>query len=210
MAAKIKFFFEQSWLLLVASFAFGLLLALTNAAWQPRIQQNVIERFNRLAGALLDDAVDFEPATDEPLHITVNGRDEAVQVQRGLDADGRTVGWAFVCRGAGFADIIELVVAVDADFETLAGFRVLSSNETPGFGDKIEIAPEENGFFQSQFKGAPVTELTLSRTGDPEQIDDEIVAITGATVTSQAVVNMLNAWLEPIRETLKAEGILAQ
>jgi len=43
---NIKYFIEQSWLLIVASFVFGLLLAVTNAAWQPRIIQNEIDKFN--------------------------------------------------------------------------------------------------------------------------------------------------------------------
>ena len=59
--SKITYFFEQSWLLLVSAVFFGGLLALTNAAWQPRIQQNEIEKFNRLAGALLTQAQDFQP-----------------------------------------------------------------------------------------------------------------------------------------------------
>jgi electron transport complex protein RnfG len=132
----------------------------------------------------------------------------SVDVKRGLNAAGQTVGWAFVCTGSGFADKIQLVAAVDAAFETLAGFRVLSSNETPGFGDKINITPDEGGFFQPQFVGAPVGSLTLVKTGDPQEINDQIVAISGATVSSQAVVDTFNAYLVPLRETLASEGLL--
>lgn len=205
---KIKFFFQESWLLMVSSVVFGLLLAATDVAWKPRIERNVSDRFSVLAKGLLAGAERFESVAADPLTIEIGGKDVPVDVKRGLDGSGQTVGWAFVCEGSGFADKIRLVVAVDAAFEKMAGFGVLFSNETPGFGDKINITPDENGFFQPQFVGAPVAELTLTKTGDPATINDQIVAITGATVTSQAVVDTLNVWLLPIKEKLKAQGLL--
>jgi electron transport complex protein RnfG len=207
MSAKIKYFFEQSWLLMAGAVVLGLLLAATDAAWKPRIEQNVTNRFNALAGGLLTEAERFE-SLPEPMTITLKGKDARVDVKKGLHADGRLVGWAFICEGSGFADKIRLVVTVDAAFEKMAGFGVLFSNETPGFGDKINIRPKDGGFYQPQFVGAPVAMLTLTKTGDAAAIDSQIVAISGATVTSQAVVDTLNAWLLPIKEKLIAEGLL--
>ncbi len=207
MSTKIKFFFQESWLLMVSAVVFGLLLAVTDAAWKPRIEQNVVNRFTSLAGGLLTEAVRFEPVSPT-ISIEIKGKAESVEIKRGLNAAGQTVGWAFVCEGSGFADKIRLVVATDAAFSKMAGFGVLFSNETPGFGDKINIAPVEGGFYQPQFIGAPVGTLTLAKTGDAAAIDNQIVAISGATVTSQAVVDMLNNWLVPIREKMVSEGLL--
>ena len=64
MLRNIKYFVEQSWLLIVASFVFGLLLAVTNAAWRPRIIQNEIEKFNSLTRSLLTDVTSFETAVE--------------------------------------------------------------------------------------------------------------------------------------------------
>ena len=64
---KIRYFVEQSWLLIVSAFAFGLLLAATNYALEPRILQNRIDKLNRLAKGLLPDAVHFLP--EEPIEI---------------------------------------------------------------------------------------------------------------------------------------------
>ena len=47
---KLKHFIEQSWLLIAASFFFGLLIAVTSAALSPRIEQNKINKRNRLVG----------------------------------------------------------------------------------------------------------------------------------------------------------------
>ena len=48
-----------------AAVLFGALLASLNYAWQPRIRQNEIDKFNRLAGGLLTDAASFEPAVED-------------------------------------------------------------------------------------------------------------------------------------------------
>ena len=37
MLKMLKYFIEQSWLLVVSAFIFGLLIAVTYASWQPRI-----------------------------------------------------------------------------------------------------------------------------------------------------------------------------
>ena len=209
MLAKLKYFFEESWLLMVSAIVFGLLLAVTDAAWKGRIEENTANRFNTLAGGLITEAVRFEPLAD-PITIDIKGKPTLVNVKKGINTENKTVGWAFVCEGSGFADKIQLVVATDAAFEKMAGFGVLFSNETPGFGDKINIAPKDGGFYQPQFIGAPVGPLTLTKTSDPKTIDAEIVAISGATVSSQAVVTTLNVWLVPIKEKLAAAGLLAK
>ena len=204
--SKIKYFVEQSWLLLIAAVIFGGLLAITNAAWQPRIRQNEIDKFNRLAGGMIADANHFVPL-DQMIPVDVGkGKVFNAEVKKGLDVSNNLVGWAFVCEGSGFADKIKLVVATDAAFEKLAGFGVLSSNETPGFGDKINTSGE--GSFQSQFMGVPVVQLELVKSGNAETIDSQIVAISGATVTSQAVVDIFNMFLLPVKEALVNNGTL--
>ena len=203
MLSKIKFFCEQSWLLITASFAFGLLLAVTNAAWQPRIIQNELDKFNNLAGDLLTKAESFEVAAEGIEIKLAKGKKAKVDIKKGTSADGTCLGWAFVCQGPGFADRIRLVLAVDSKFEKLAGFGVLTSNETPGFGDKIK-----GDYFRNQFAGAPVEGLTLSKTGDHKRIDSEIVAISGATVSSEAVIEILNTYLEQVKIQLQKKGLI--
>jgi electron transport complex protein RnfG len=198
--SKLRYFVEQSWLLVAAAFVFGLLLAATNAAWAPRIRQNRIDKLNRMMKSLLPQAEQFE--LDRLLSIR-SGKAKArtSELYRVLDGQGRLAGWAFNARGPGFADRIELVVAVDADFSTIAGFDCLASNETPGFGDRIK-----NDFYRDQFEGAPVETLSLVKSGDPEVIDSKIVAITGATVSSEAVVEILNNALSQVRRQVTKKG----
>ena len=206
MGKHIKFFFEQSWLLLVASVFFFICLAGLNAWWEPMIIANEIKKFNDLAGGMIADANDFKVAIEkENLQIDIGkGKTVATEVKKALDVDGNIIGWAFVCQGSGFADKIRLVVAVDKQFEKLHGFGVLSSNETPGFGDKIKT----EDFYRNQFIGVPCEEFTLSKVGDDKKIDSEIIAITGATVTSESVVKILNNFISQVKTRMKEEGLI--
>jgi electron transport complex protein RnfG len=205
MLAKINYFFQESWLLMVSSAFFGMLLAGTNAAWSPKIKANEINKFNNLARVLLPEAASFEPLKQNFVIDLGNGKTTTADVRKGVDAAGHCVGWAFLCEGAGFADKIKLVVSTDAGFTKIYGFGVQQCSETPGFGDKIAI---KNGFYPSQYQGAPAEKFTLTKIGDAKKIDSEIVAITGATVTSQAVVNIMNTHVPPIKEQLKQQGLL--
>lgn len=200
----IKHFIEQSWLLMVSAFIFGLLIAVTYTALEPRIAQNKIDRLNRLMSVLISDAKSFVPALDEPVLIDLGrGRTTKSNIYRALDKDGGCLGFCFNAEGPGFADKIELVIAVDAAFKTIEGYSVLSSNETPGFGDRIGKA-----YYRNQFRGIPAQQLDLSRSGNADKIDDEIIAITGATISSEAVVKIFNTYIGQIKTALTDKGLI--
>ena len=198
---KMKHFIQQSWLLIVASFCFGLLIAITNAAWSPRIEQNKIDKLNDLMGDLLPEAQRFELEAELEIK-SAKGKKVKSNVYKAISDANTCSGWAFNCKGPGFQDKIELVVAVDKDFERIAGFSVLASNETPGFGDKIKLP-----WYRNQFAGAPAEKLQLVKTGDVEKIDSEIVAISGATVSSKAVVDIINNSIIQIKDQMQKELI---
>ena len=200
---KVKYFFQQSWLLIVASFFFGLLIAVANAAWAGRILQNEEDKFNNLVVEMIPDANSSETALENVEVETGKGKKKGTSVRKALSADGDCVGWAFTCEGSGFADKIKLVLTVDAGFEKLKGYGVLSSNETPGFGDKIK-----EPFYRDQFVGAPTTELVLLKLGEPGVKDSKIVAISGATVSSEAVVLIVNTFLDQIKNRMQKEGLI--
>ena len=199
---KIKHFIQQSWLLIISSFCFGLLIAITNAAWAPRIEQNKIDKLNRLMGGLLPKATEFELETDIEIK-SARGKKAKSTVYRAVSDAGKCAGWVFNASGSGFADKIELVVAVDKDFEKITGFDCLASNETPGFGDRIKLP-----WYRNQFAGAPAEKLQLVKTGDAEKIDSKIVAVTGATVSSEAVVEIINNSITQIKDQMQKKGLI--
>jgi electron transport complex protein RnfG len=201
---KIKYFFQQSWLLIAAAFFFGVLIAIANASWKDKIYYNLnVYKFNKLGKEVLPEAANFEDAVPNMTFETASGKKLTTNVKKALDANGDVIGWAFICKGSGFQDQLQLIMVVDKNFEKIIGYGVLSSNETPGFGDKIK-----DSYYRDQFKGAPVGPLTLTKTGNPKEINSDIVAISGATVSSTAVVNIINEFLPAVKEKMKAEGLI--
>jgi electron transport complex protein RnfG len=200
---RIKYFIQQSWLLIVASFFFGLLIAVTSAGLSPRIRQNEINKRNRLVSALLPEAKDFI-LLDKQIEIqSPQGKKENVEIYKAVSETSDCVGWSFEAAGSGFADKIKLVVALDKNFEKIAGFDVLASNETPGFGDQIKY-----DYYRNQFKGAPAGQLKLVTVGEPGKIDSEIVAISGATISSEAVVDIVSNYVTQVKEQMLKKEII--
>ncbi|OHB58826.1 MAG: hypothetical protein A2173_03885 [Planctomycetes bacterium RBG_13_44_8b] len=197
-------YIEKSWLLIVSSFFFGLLLALANTAWSGKIEQNKIDKLNGLMGSLIADASKFELVLKDAQVNTGKGKITKSDIYRATTSDGNTAGFCFRAEGAGFADKIELVIAVDSAFNKIMGYSVLASNETPGFGDRIT-----GDYFRRQFMGAPVGTLNLLKKGDDTKVDNDIIAISGATVSSTAVVNIFNNFLEQIRRQVSEKGLLS-
>lgn len=191
---KFKHFIQQSWLLIVASFCFGLLIASTNAALSERIKQNEQDKLYNLMRGLITQADDFQRVTND---------EDETDIYKALDDSNSIIGFAFIAAGPGFQDKIKLVIAVDETCKKFFGFKVLASNETPGFGSKIK-----EDFFADQFKNAPTEKLQLTKTGNAEKIDRRIVAITGATVSSEAVVKIFNSHIKNIKQDLQAKGLI--
>lgn len=200
---KLKLFLQESWLLLASSFFFGLLIAVTNAALSGKIEQNKAAKLNELTKALLPTAEVFQPVEAQIEVELPDGTKEATQVFEALSAGKQPVGWSFRVHGSGFSGDIELVMAADRDFQKIMGYSVLVSSETPGFGDQMK-----NDYYRNQFVNVPTERLTLSKTGDPAAIDAQIVAITGATVTSQAVVDTINTFVVQIKDQMTKKGLI--
>ena len=200
---KIKYFIQQSWLLVAASFLFGLLIAMTNAALSQRITENEQNKLYKLMRGLITAANDFEIAIKDAPVIDKKSKVINTDIYSALDDQNQTIGYAFVAVGTGFADKIKLVIAVDNNCEKFFGFKVLASNETPGFGDKIK-----EDFFSSQFKAAPAEKVELIKFGDDKIIDSRIVAISGATISSTAVINIFNTYIDNVKEQLSVKELI--
>ena len=107
------------------------------------------------------------------------------EVYKGLDKDGNTVGYVFVITNSnGYSGDIKLSLGIKAD-GTVYGIEFTELNETPGKGS---LAAEPA--FKGQFNNRSVTSFELNGSGD-----NGIDAITGATVTSSAVLDAVNAGL---------------
>jgi len=104
------------------------------------------------------------------------------------DSSGSALGYVFtVTSSQGYGGDITLSMGVAGD-GTINGVEFLSISETAGLGMKADT--EE---FKSQFNGMNVSQISYTKTG--KQNDYEIDAISGATITTSAVTNAVNAGL---------------
>ncbi len=194
----MKKFIQDSWLVIVSSLVFGLLVAGVDGALRERINQNKLSKRDKNMTDLMGGNCSFAEKT-------VKDAEGKELVYFEAQENGNTTGYCFTAEGAGFADRIELIVAVDSKFEKCKGFAVMYSQETPGFGDKI--VPVGEGTFSDEFKGSPCPtpskKLVVSKVGDKTNREDtEIVAITGATISSEAVTKIVNDSILLMRELL--------
>ena len=110
------------------------------------------------------------------------------EVMRAEDQSGETLGYAFtVVTSEGYGGDIQFSMGVQND-GTLNGISILSIGETAGLGMNADTPA-----FKDQFVGKQVEKLQYTKHGATQ--DDEINAISGATVTTNAMTNGVNAGL---------------
>lgn len=112
-----------------------------------------------------------------------------------FDGKKDLIGTAIICKGNGYQGEIKLIVGVNADFSEFTGMTILEQLETPGLGAKIAELK-----FEAQFKALATKPPIEYVKGIAPEKKNQIQAITGATISSKAVVNIINKtvkqWLE--------------
>lgn len=131
-----------------------------------------------------------EPQKDEPV------------IYGGYDDAGQFVGYAMPGAGPGFQDTIGLLYGYAPDRKSVLGMEVLESRETPGLGDKIYKDMDFVGAF-SELSIEP--EIAAVKKGTKTRAN-EIDAITGATISSKAVVRIINETHTAWADRLPAPG----
>jgi electron transport complex protein RnfG len=125
--------------------------------------------------------------------------DEIVGAVQALDSSGNLLGYVIsATTHAGYGGDITLSIGFQLD-GTLNGYSITDISETAGLGMK---AKEEA--FSSQFVGINESQLDVTKTGSTS--DAEIDAISGATITSRAVTNAVNASIEYFNNELSEGG----
>ena len=105
----------------------------------------------------------------------------------GHDAAGRRVGFAVSAAENGFQDLVTLMFGYDATAHRLIAMKVVGNKETPGLGNKIETdSAFVNGFVNA---AAPLEGVKKDRG---KSGPNDVVMITGATISSRAVIRIVN------------------
>lgn len=128
-----------------------------------------------------------------------------------LQRDGDVLLIVLPVSGKGYQSTIRAMLALEADLSTIAALTITEQGDTPGLGARIETPEWQSLWSGKQVfdeTGAIAIEVVRSAASGPYQVD----AISGATVTSNGVGNMLRYWLGdhgygPFLDRLAAEGV---
>jgi len=177
----------------------GLLIVTVFVLTGPVIARNEAAALQAAVFQVLPGAVNsrsFALAADGSLRPAADGDDPRTTVHAGYDAVGELLGIAIPAQGMGYQDVIRVLYGYSPQQEAIVGMRVLASKETPGLGDKIEKDPAFLANFRAldvalapggQSLAHPIDVVKSGAKTSPWQID----GITGATISSKAIGNML-------------------
>ena len=172
-----------TWKLFVITLIAGLLLGLTYAVTKDPIEQQTVQAATLARQEVLPDAASFEAF--DMSKVDAAKYSDVTEIYIGKDGSGNSVGATIKLSVKGFNPGVELTVGIDKDGR-IAGAKIGSNSETPGLGAK-----SSDPTFIGQFAGKNASgNLSVIKNGSAK--DDEIVAITGATITSRGVTNGVN------------------
>jgi len=182
-----KFIIKLAAILFLITFICTLLLVLCNTLTKDRIAKLQLEAENSAKAEVFPGAESFE-------NIQADGVSAAYVCK---DSNGNTAGYCFKTETSGFGGPISVIVGVDINCQ-ITGVKIIDMSETPGLGAK---ASESD--WLSQFRDK-TDSISVVKTGNAK--DNEINAISGATITSKAVTNGVNLALDAAKEILEKEG----
>ena len=175
--------------LTVITLVSGLLLGLVNDITAGPIASQQAKEKEEAYKAVFADAASFETVTsgedtDLESYLDENGfkAQNIDEVMLAKDDQGNELGYAFtVTTSEGYGGDIQFAMGVQDD-GTLNGISILSISETAGLGMRATTDD-----FKNQFKDKNVEKFTYTKTGATS--DDEIDALSGATITTNAMTN---------------------
>lgn len=174
---KLKDYAMPTVVLFVICLVATFLLGLTNSVTEPKIEQLAQETEQKSRQTVFPEAASFGDVTSP---------EEGTTIVPALDSAGEVIGYVVVNSENGYGGEISIMTGVDAEGK-VTGVNILSHGETAGLG-----ANATNESFRSQFVGL-VKGITVSKDQPGE---NSIDALTGATITSRAVVRAVNAAIE--------------
>jgi Na+-translocating ferredoxin:NAD+ oxidoreductase subunit G len=134
--------------------------------------------------------------TNGSLQADNSETDDENTLYAGYNVEGHLVGYAIPGEGPGFQDTIRLLYGYRPDEKRVVGMEILESRETPGLGDKIYKDADFVANFNALAVEPSIVMVKKGTKSAPNQVD----SISGATISSKAVVKIINQtnekWLE--------------
>lgn len=165
----------------------ALVLGVTNNITAPVIEERNIQASNEARKIVLSEADEFK-------ELDGMNSDIVLEVYEGIK-DGQVIGYTIKTSSKGYGGAIELMVGISKDGK-ITGVEIGNHSETPGLGSKAT-----EPMFKNQYVDKDVSNSLLVVKGSANN-DNEISAISGATITSNGVTSGVNAAMKIYNEKL--------
>jgi electron transport complex protein RnfG len=181
---------------LVAGVLLGIVYQVTKEpiAYQNKLAQDKANQSVFAAASTFDDVATDESgalaAVTDFTGVTIESVKEA------KDASGSVLGYVIQVKSKGYGDFITYTVGITNE-GNVNGISIISIAETPGLGMNAEkvVVP--------QFVDKAATVFGVAKNGQVTDPNTQIEAISGATITSKAVTNGVNAAVTYFNNVLK-------
>lgn len=197
MAASKSGFMKDALILFAITLVSGVCLGFVYDITKGPIEQATIAANNATYREVLSTADSFDDvegsadtiaSTAEEIANLGYGSVAIESVLEGKDASGTTVGYVInSLSNNSYGGAVKLSIGFDMD-GTITGVGIREISDTPGLGLKAKETD-----YRDQFIGKNADVLTVTKSG--AAADNEINAISGATITSNATTNAVNAAL---------------
>ena len=169
-------------------------LGVVNGITADKIAQNAVQTEMESRKIVMPDAADFGEVKQG--NYSYEGTDSPYSYVEAKDADGNVIGYVLVTQSTGYGGAIQTMTGIDAQGK-VTGIEFLEINETVGLGMNAK-----KDSFKNQFKNLSGTiSVTKNSPGD-----NEIKALTGATITSKAATKGVNIALEIYKNVIGGES----
>ncbi|MCD6227916.1 MAG: RnfABCDGE type electron transport complex subunit G [Candidatus Omnitrophica bacterium] len=189
MKDSLRYNLRVIFVLTFASLICGFVLSFVFNSAKAKIKENEKKDIYRAIYQIVDNCknVKEKRINEETVYYLFKEKDELI-------------GYAYLSQGQGYQGKIKILFAVDKSIERLLGIEIIESVETPGLGSRIN---EED--FKNQFKNLK-TNVPVECVKFSPQKENQVQAITSATISSRAVVSILNKGIQTLKSLVKEDG----
>ena len=167
---------------------YGLILSLICVVASASLAaMNSLTKSRIIAQAQAEEEDSLKEVLPQAAHFEPVKKDDEIIYYKAHDKDGNLIGVAFKASQKGYSSVIETMAGMMKD-GTISAIKILSQNETPGLG--AGVAEDD---FTGRFSNKNVQNL------------NEVQAITGATISSRAVIDSVKNKAQEIQELIKNE-----
>ena len=183
----MKEMMKNTGILLAITVIAGLLLGVVYQVTKEPIAEQEAKAKQEACQEVFADAASFGMIGVETMAVEGYEQESIDEVMEAKDASGELLGYVItVTTKEGYGGDIQFSIGVRLD-GTVNGMSILSISETAGLGMRADEV------LKPQFAGKNVEKFVYTKNGAAS--DNEIDAISGATITTNAVTNGVNAGL---------------